>query len=72
MSTIDIFWEELNTTDSCAMMSAFWRQKQVQDGMATARSLFPFWKALSVLFQRSHKGFVKAGPNMAPTKKKHK
>ena len=72
MFAIDIFWVWLNTTDSCAMMSAFWRQmllkRQVQDGMTTAK-VCAASERVSVLFQRSHKGFVKAGPNMAFFKK---
>ena len=49
------------------MMSAFWRQtiqmKQVQDGLAGVE-VCPSSERASALFQSSHKGFVKAVPNM--------
>lgn len=49
------------------MMSAFWWQtisvKQVQDGLAAVEAC-PSSESASPLFQPSHKGFVKAVPDM--------
>lgn len=54
-------------------MSAFWRQtvpvNQVQDGLAGVEAC-PSSESASPLFQPSHKGLVKAVPNMG--QKKHK
>lgn len=55
------------STISFAMMSAFWTQtlsmKQIQDGLAGIVAC-PSFERASPLFQHSHKGFVKAVPNM--------
>lgn len=43
--------------------------KQVHEGLALAK-VCASSESASALFQPSHKGFVKAGPNMAHTHKK--